>query len=201
MLYKFRSLDSLQFVLDIIVNQRLYAATLDTMNDPMEGVYTHEANIPEEAIIALEEHKKSLKFSSLSKYDSNPLMWAHYANGCRGVAIGLEFKDGVDFRDVIYGAQSQLSVNKPSTLERAKQVLSYKSDFWLYEDEVRAFAEKGNYVPVTVKEIILGERTDRSQKALLKKIVSAVEPKIQIKEWGEERFYVHTQPVNITKDM
>jgi len=192
MFYKFRSLDNLQFVLDIIVNQRLYAATLETMNDPMEGYYTHESDIPGEAIIALEEHKKSLKFSSLSRYDNNPLMWAHYANGCRGVVIGVEFKDDVDFRDVIYGAHSQLSEKIPTTLERAKRVLSYKSDFWRYEDEVRAFADKGSYVPVTVKEIMLGERTDRSQKALLKKIVSAVDPKIQIQEWDEEKFYVHT---------
>jgi len=195
MFYKFRSLDNLQFVMDIIVNQRLYAATLDTMNDPMEGFYTHESDIPDEAIIALEEHKKSLKFSSLSMYDNNPLMWAHYANGCRGAAIGIEFKDGVDFRNVTYGTHSELSLNKPTTLERAKQVLSYKSDFWHYEDEVRAFADKGSYIPVIVKEVVLGQRADRSQKALLKKIVNAVNPAIKIQEWDEEKLYVHSQPV------
>lgn len=198
MFYKFRSLDNFQFVLDIIVNQRLYAASLDTMNDPMEGFYTHESDMPEEAIIALEEHKKSLKFSSLTMYDNNPLMWAHYANGCRGVAIGVEFKDGVDFRNVIYGTHSQLSVNKPTTLERAKRVLSYKSDFWHYEDEVRVFADKGNYVSVVVKKVVIGERADRSKKSLLKKIVSAVNPTIQIQEWDEEKCYVHSQPIKIT---
>ena len=195
MLYKYRTLDNFQFVLDILTNQRLYATTFDTMNDPMEGYYTADPDIPSESITALKEEQKNIKFCSLSKYHNSPLMWAHYANGNRGIAIGIEVKDDADLREVIYGAHSHLIASKPTTTERAKDVLSFKADFWRYEDEMRVFSEKGNYVNVTVKEIIFGERADRIQKALLKKIIKKVNPQIKIIEWDDEMFYAHSEPV------
>jgi hypothetical protein len=173
----------------------MYAATFDTMNDPMEGFYTSDEDIPKTSIEALEQHQTSLKFCSLSKYSNNPLMWAHYGNGCRGVAIGVEFKKSEDMREVIYGSHSHLIASKPTTIERAKDVLSFKADFWQYEDEIRVFAGKGNFIPVTVKELIFGERVDRTQKALLKKIVQATNSLVQIIEWDDSMIYVHSQPV------
>ncbi|MEM5552044.1 hypothetical protein WNY63_15020 [Pseudoalteromonas neustonica] len=194
-LYKFRSLDNFQFVLDIIVNKRLYAATFDAMNDPMEGFYTADDDIPDELIKSLQEHRKTLKFCSLSKYSNNPLMWAHYGSGSRGIVIGVEVKEEEDIREVIYGSHSHLMASNPSTLERAKNVLSFKAGFWQYEDEVRVFADKGNYISVKVTEIIFGERVDRTQKALLKKIVKATNPSIKLTEWNDEMLYVHSEPV------
>lgn len=182
-------------MLDILVNQRMYAATFDTMNDPMEGFYTSDEDIPQASIEALEQHQKSLKFCSLSKYQNNPLMWAHYGNGCRGVAIGVEFKESEDMREVIYGSHSHLNASKPTTIERAKDVLSFKADFWQYEDEIRVFAKKGNFIPVKVKELIFGERADRTQKSLLKKIVQAANPSVEIIEWDDSMSYFHSQPV------
>lgn len=198
-LYKFRSLENFQFVLDILVNQRMYAAAFDTMNDPMEGFYTSDEDIPQTSIEALEQHQNSLRFCSLSKYYNNPLMWAHYGNGCRGVAIGVEFKESDDMREVIYGSHSHLIASKPTTIERAKDVLSFKADFWQYEDEIRVFAEKGNFIPVKVKELIFGERADRTQRSLLKKIVQAANPSVEIIEWDDSMSYVHSQPVYKTK--
>ncbi|MGI2169641.1 hypothetical protein ACROAE_05525 [Shewanella sp. MF05960] len=198
-LYKFRSLDNFQFVLDILVNQRMYAATFESMNDPMEGFYTSDEDIPKESLDALEQHQKSLKFCSLSKYSNNPLMWAHYGNGCRGIAIGVEFKDTEDLREVIYGSHSHLSASKDTTIERAKDVLSFKAGFWQYEDEIRVFVGKGNFIPVKVKELIFGERADRIQKALLKKIVQAANPSVEIIEWNDSMLYVHSQPVYKTE--
>jgi hypothetical protein len=186
-------------VLDILVNKRLYAATFEEMNDPMEGFYTADPDIPDESLDALKVEQKSLKFCSLSKYHNSPLMWAHYANGNRGIAIGIEVKDDADLREVVYGSHSHLVASKPTTIERAKDVLSFKADFWRYEDEMRVFADKGNYVSVTVKEIIFGERADRTQKALLKKIIEKVNPKIKIIEWTDDMFYVHSDPVYKTQ--
>ncbi|MCU7997288.1 DUF2971 domain-containing protein [Shewanella sp. SM95] len=186
-------------MLDILINQRMYAAAFDTMNDPMEGFYTSDEDIPQTSIEALEQHQKSLKFCSLSKYYNNPLMWAHYGNGCRGVAIGVEFKESDDMREVIYGSHSHLIASKPTTIERAKDVLSFKADFWQYEDEIRVFAEKGIFIPVKVKELIFGERADRTQRSLLKKIVQAANPSVEIIEWDDSMSYVHSQPVYKTK--
>ncbi|OED66715.1 hypothetical protein A165_05835 [Vibrio tasmaniensis ZS-17] len=195
MLYKFRTLDNFEFVLDIIVNKRLYAATFDTMNDPMEGFYTYGSDISEESLAALEEYKSSLRFCSLSISNNNPLMWAHYTNGNRGIAIGLEIEGDFDIRTVNYESQSNLIASVSSSIERAKNVLSCKASYWHYEDEIRAFAPTGNFIPVRVKEIIFGEKADESQKALLKAIVKAIDPSIKIKDWTEEMVYCHVTPV------
>lgn len=195
MFYKFRTLDNFQFVLDIIVNNRLYASTFDAMNDPMEGFYTCDPDIPEEALSALQEHRKSIKFCSLSKYETSPLMWAHYANGNRGIVIGVEVKDDTDWHEVVYGTHSHLNSGKQSTKERAKKVLTYKADFWRYEDEIRIFASKGNYVPSKVKKIIFGERADKSQKALLKRLVRSLDQSIELIDWDENMYYTHSEPV------
>lgn len=186
-------------MLDILVNQRVYAAAFDTMNDPMEGFYTSDEDIPQASIEALKQHQNSLRFCSLSKYGNNPLMWAHYANGCRGVAIGVEFSKTVDMREVNYGSYSHLNTSKSTTIELAKDILSFKADFWQYEDEIRVFAERGNFIPVKVKKLILGERADRTQKSLLKKIVQSVNPSVEIIEWDKSMYYVHTQPVYKTE--
>jgi len=112
------------------------------MNDPMEGFYTADPDIPVESLDALKVEQKNLKFCSLSKYHNSPLMWAHYANGNRGIAIGIEVKDDADLREVIFG-----------------------------------------------------ERADRTQKALLKNIVRKINPKIEIIEWTDDMFYLHSDPV------
>jgi len=46
--YKFRSLWNLKYFIDIITNERLYAARYDELNDPMEGAFLidyHRQNI------------------------------------------------------------------------------------------------------------------------------------------------------------
>ncbi|WP_341851480.1 DUF2971 domain-containing protein [Vibrio vulnificus] len=194
-LYKFRTLDRFEFILDIIVNKRLYAATFESMNDPMEGFYTYGSDIPSEALAALESHKSSLRFCSLAKYSNNPLMWAHYADGNRGIAIGVELDESADLREVNYESQSNLIASVPTTLERAKNVLSCKASYWHYEEEIRVFAQTGNFIPVQVKEIIFGEKADDAQKALLKAIVQAIDPSIKLKDWTEDMYYCDVTPV------
>lgn len=41
-LYKYRSLDNFKFFIDIILNNRLYAAKYKDLNDPMEGQYYYQ---------------------------------------------------------------------------------------------------------------------------------------------------------------
>jgi len=195
MLYKYRTLNNFEFVLDIIVNQRLYAATFDSMNDPMEGFYTSNADVPEAALVALEDLKQTLKICSLTQYKDNPLMWAHYADGARGIAVGVEVNDGVDIRGVEYDSLSYLVAKKEASIERAKSVLTYKASYWRYEGEARVFVENVNFIYVEVKEVIFGEKVDQNQKDLLMRLIRAVDPNIKLIEWDESMVYVHTEPV------
>ena len=40
--YKYRTLDDLERILDIIVNKRLYGAVYKELNDPMEGKFNKD---------------------------------------------------------------------------------------------------------------------------------------------------------------
>ena len=195
MLYKYRTLHNFQFVLDIIVNQRLYAATYDSMNDPMEGFYTSNPNVPSDALASLEQMMKSLMICSLTPHKDNPLMWAHYADGARGIAIGVEISGAEDVRNVEYESHSHLIANKSTSIERAKSILTYKAGYWGYEDEVRVFIEDENYINVEVKEVVFGEKVDPDRKSLLKTIIQAVNSNINMIDWSPTMSYVHTEPV------
>ncbi len=195
MLYKYRKLDNFQYILDIIVNQRLYAATFNAMNDPMEGFYTSNEDVPDDAILAIEELMQTLRICSLTPHKNNPLMWAHYADGARGIAIGVEVKGDVDNRNVEYDSHSHLVAHKNTSIERAKNILTYKAGYWRYEDEARIFIEGNNYINVDVKEIIFGEKVDGVQKEILRKVIGAVNPNIDLIDWDDEMCYVHSEPV------
>lgn len=125
LLYKYRTLVDFKFVLDLLVNQRLYATTYDEMNDPMEGVYGFDNNVPQESIDALEEHRKRIKFCSLSSLAEEPLMWAHYSKGARGVVIAVEVKEKVDCRPVHYDGPSHITAPLSPEIELSKRALGF----------------------------------------------------------------------------
>ncbi len=103
-LYKYKSLVNLWHMLDVIVNQRLYCAHWKELNDPLEGryeIYLGEKSDRLESIMAsrIENAKDTYRVASLSADPTNFLMWSHYADGHKGVAIEIEIAD--DHEDLI----------------------------------------------------------------------------------------------------
>ena len=181
MFYKYRTLDNFQFLLDIIVNNRLYAAKFDDLNDPMEGAYTTKDIVDDAFHDELKEHIGKIKICSLSENSDSPLMWAHYANGNRGCVIGLELPVNAKPQAVKYDGPSQINLYREMTPEeRARKVLTYKSDFWENEQEIRTFVEDGLYQKVKVREITFGEKADRTAVSIIKKVVEKVAPAIKV---------------------
>lgn len=92
--YKYRSLDNFKNFVDIILKNRLYAAKYKDMNDPMEGQYYYRTGeLNRDIRNKLLEEKGELRLCSLSQVKNNQLMWSHYTNGHRGVAVGLRITD------------------------------------------------------------------------------------------------------------
>ena len=106
-----------------IASNRTY--TYKDMNDPMEGVYGFDNNVPQESIDALEEHRKRIKFCSLSSLAEEPLMWAHYSKGARGVVIAVEVKEKVDCRPVHYDGPSHITAPLSPEIELSKRALGF----------------------------------------------------------------------------
>ena len=94
LLYKYRGLSNLQFALDIFVNQRMFAARFDSLNDPMEGRYLYDRDsLTASQRDRIYGKKQRLRILSLSETASNMLMWSYYAEANTGMAVGVDVVD------------------------------------------------------------------------------------------------------------
>lgn len=96
--YKFRTVENLHFVIDILFNKRLYCCRSEVLNDIREAdVRVGNDKGGEIEIIKYGEevskHLKALRVCALTKSLNNHLLWAHYAGGYTGIAIEVELDD------------------------------------------------------------------------------------------------------------
>jgi hypothetical protein len=183
MLYKYRSLDNFKFVVDIFVNSRLYAAAYSELNDPMEGFYRHkDGGLSKELIEQIDGARKAIRLCSLSRDPNNALMWAHYANGHRGLVIGVDVeKKNQKLRPVQYTGPSYVRhAAQRGSKDTAINVLSHKHEVWAYEEEERVFVSGTNYVSISLRKIILGSRMSNQDVSLMQKLAAALCPQVEV---------------------
>jgi hypothetical protein len=180
LLYKYRDINSFKNFTDIIVNSRLYAAPYFDLNDPMEGQYLYNENDDFNSDIEkiLKGSKDRTRICSLSKDQDNQLMWAHYANGHRGVVFGIEV-------DTIKYETREVAYDGPLLLNRiqsnsAIEILSHKLQAWSYEQEVRVFINSGNFVNVSIEKVICGSRMSNPDYSIVSKLCNKFIPHAEI---------------------
>jgi hypothetical protein len=189
-LYKFRSLDKFDYVLDILLNKRLYCAPYTELNDPFEGLLWHSvhARTPDESphpnlmltgtfegfnsVKELFSGASYTKICSLSADFSDVRLWSNYADGHRGVAIEINFPDIPNDKivEVKYTLGLPKFKNKPKP--RPQEILSYKTDHWAHEREYRIINDN-KYFPITdgINAVLLGSRISNEHLQLLSKLV------------------------------
>lgn len=179
--YKYRTLDNFKNFVDIILNNRLFAARYSELNDPMEGQYLFKDGILSRNIKnRIYGDKQQLRLCSLSKNCDNFLMWSHYANGHKGVAIGVQIDETkYTVKDIDY-IENLRSFEKLDDLD-AINILCSKVDLWQYENEVRAFNRNGdNYINVKVVELYVGSRMAVADLDFITNLVKKINPTIKI---------------------
>lgn len=182
-LYKYRGIGNFKFFLDILVNNRLYASDFESMNDPREGVYSYaEGKITQILQEQIYNRKKKLNFCSLSRVPNIGPMWCHYADDYKGVVFGVKIKkrDKYNIRNIEYISEPMFVDEETDNL--AMDILSKKLSGWEYEQEVRVFNERDNYIEVVIDEIIIGHKMEEEDKKLVKEIVKRINPSITITE-------------------
>ncbi len=182
MLYKYRGIKDFRYFVDIILNNRLYAAPYFDLNDPMEGQYLYnKGELDSDIRNLIKGQKQKHRICSLSKVNDNELMWAHYSEGHRGVAIGVEISQSLyDVRPVVYGYLHQVGRTNINN-KTAKEILSHKLEVWDYEEEVRAFTFGKQFIDIEVKEILLGRSMSTQDIGFVKKLVSSINNNIVVK--------------------
>lgn len=179
--YKYRSLDNFKNFIDIILNNRLFAARYSDLNDPMEGQYLFKDGMLNRDIKnRIYDDKLQLRLCSLSKKPDNFLMWSHYANGHKGVAIGVRIDEKkYKVRDIDYIENIRYFENIEEL--EAINILCSKINLWEYENEVRAFSENGNpYINVKVEELLVGRKMSTEDFNFIRNLVTKINPAINI---------------------
>ena len=184
--YKYRSLRNFDFVADILCNQRFYVSSFFDLNDPMEGLFVYEAGTKQEYIDAIKEGKQKLHICAFSKNPKNVLLWAHYADGFKGVCIELDLQEpqneDYDIVTVEYSARRVSFSNDARRLigEMPRIILSQKNSAWKYEKEVRTLS-RYKYIQdgTIIKSVLLGLRTPE---VLKKAIIRIAPPNVTVYE-------------------
>lgn len=185
MLYKYRSIDNFKNIVDIILKSRLYAAKYSELNDPMEGHYIYSPNsCPQEIIEKIKGRKKKIRIVSLSRSFNNFLMWSHYADGHRGIAIGIDInREEYNVRPVNYidKLTNLKDISNVSIDKFSEKVLSQKLSLWNYEEEERVFVEgSSTFIDVTVRQVIIGKKMSNQNYSFLKELIHKVNPNIEV---------------------
>lgn len=180
-LYKYRSLDNFKNFVDIILKSRLYASKYKDLNDPMEGQYYYQTGELNRNIRnKLLEDKGELRLCSLSRVRDNQLMWSHYTNGQRGVAIGLRVDDNLyTVRPIQYNGLVSIR-NQDFNEQSATEILSHKLVVWNYEEEVRVFVRDRHFVDISIEEVITGVAMSNADFGLIKELIEKINPNIPI---------------------
>ena len=111
----------------------------------------------------------------------NELMWSHYAEGHRGVAIGVTVTES-KHKVIPVNYDGPLQVGRMGVHNStAQDILSHKLAVWAYEEEVRVFVRGKQYVYVKVEEILLGRSMSRQDIGFIKKFVASIDENIEVK--------------------
>mgnify|MGYP003676340942 CR=1 FL=1 len=149
MLFKYLPPDRI----DVLRESRMRFTPLLSLNDPFE----HSMKIGEyEYAIQPELCNNATKFVSLSRNNTNILMWSHYADSHKGFCIGFDRKNNYfkaaesvryrRYRSNLNGA----NVDSTTPNSITKMVALEKAIDWAYEEEERLFLDDVAINPKTV---------------------------------------------------
>lgn len=184
--YKYRSLANWRFVVDILVEHRLYAAPFTQLNDPMEGRYSYRDDVVTRAFRrAIKQSKDYWKICSLSEDPRNRLMWSYYGGGHTGIALGVSIAPCRDQVATHVSYDSDVTIG-PDHVRRpprdvAVEILSQKHYAWQHEQEFRVFSN-APFVRVDIKEIFLGCLMPAPDRELVMKLARKAAPRAKVRQ-------------------
>lgn len=170
--------------LDAIEQHYVFCPTYPEMNDPMESLYAATQRVREKCdyedfVRDVQDEKLGIGIASFCEAWDNEVMWAHYANGFRGICVAYsvsKLMDGLDDQHslarIVYGDQPfSMSLNgRRNQSDSARAILSAKNPMWTYEREWRLFAPlrgRAQHGPGVVKRVYLGARMNPADRRII----------------------------------
>lgn len=146
------------FGLKDLRQKRLKQSRIQELNDPFE-LTPYDLTDPglRQAFLATREDLgKARGMVCFSSVWSNPVVWAHYSDGQRGLCLGFDIPEisgdaesdesaAVNYiPDPLQFPSSFSELPEPERLEIVRKILFTKFDSWKYEEEVRIWAPLQN---------------------------------------------------------
>jgi hypothetical protein len=178
--YKFRSVDDLDRVMDILSNRRLWCADVRSLNDIREADIRVGNDHGREVQLFdfglnVSQGFRDWRVCSLCKTFDHDLLWAHYAGGSRGVAIEVSVPSTdaipVTYSDDFIFLSDYLEAGVDSAVRAA---LTRKTKVWQYEQEVRVITRSKFYdLAEPIHRVIIGSRIEHSVVRALAEVCAA----------------------------
>jgi hypothetical protein len=126
-----------QWALDDIAKRRLKISELDQMNDPFESWCVDQEDRQLRKVIQDWKRAAAAQWGMIcfSKDWTNPLLWGHYADKHRGMALGFDLDDR-GIKPVKYVTERPV-FRIPPTKASVDELLFTKFVDWKYEEEWR----------------------------------------------------------------
>ncbi|WP_165779050.1 DUF2971 domain-containing protein [Rhodohalobacter barkolensis] len=152
----------------------------------MEGQYLYTGSsdgVNKDIQQILNNKKDRIRICSLSNNYQSPVMWSHYANGHRGVVLGVEIDPNkYNVRSIFYDGPMKINLNSLNT-NSAIDILTTKLQAWKYEEEERVFTIDGSqFVDIDLKKIIFGSRMNTRDKGLIMDLVESICPEVIVED-------------------
>lgn len=170
--YKYRSLANMKRFIDILMNRRLYASKYLDLNDPMEGFFLYDKNVPRNVVIKLRDERATTLICSLSKTPFNGLMWSMYGDEHKGCCIKLRVTSpNWEEVEVNYNGIKTVVTNRNATIQT---ILGAKSVQWQHEEEVRYINTnpKSPYLKIEIDTIFFGAKMSRADVSFYTELIN-----------------------------
>ena len=170
--YKYRSLANMKRFIDILMNRRLYACKYLDLNDPMEGFFLYDQNVPRNVVTKLRDERATTLICSLSKTPFNGLMWSMYGDEHKGCCIKLRVTSpNWEEVEVNYNGIKTVVTNRNATIQT---ILGAKSVQWQHEEEVRYINTnpKSSYLKIEIDTIYLGAKMSRADVSFYTELIN-----------------------------
>ncbi|TSC65244.1 MAG: hypothetical protein CEO22_546 [Candidatus Berkelbacteria bacterium Gr01-1014_85] len=158
-LYKYRPLttcEDFSRAQEILNGGKFWCTSFCNLNDPMEGVYSSN-DFKSDQIKSLYKSKESFSICSFSEAFSDPILWAHYAGGFRGIVIETTVNresiqpavvKKINYVETILEIQKKVIDSKVQDGEEidkvAISILTTKLAHWKHEKERRYLTREGS---------------------------------------------------------